>query len=127
MARSLVAALRPRQWTKNLIVFAGLIFGERLLDPAAVTDAVAAFAIFCLLSGVVYVVNDVRDRDADRLHPVKSRRPIAAGDLPVGSALLFALVVAALALAFAFRLSIGFGALAATYLVLLTRDSLWVR
>src|SRR5690606_18408675 len=79
--RALVAVLRPRQWTKNLIVFAGLIFGERLLDLAAVANAAAAFGVFCLLSGIVYVVNDVRDAQADRLHPIKSRRPIAAGGL----------------------------------------------
>jgi 4-hydroxybenzoate polyprenyltransferase len=127
MARALVAALRPRQWTKNLVVFAGLIFGERLLDPAAVADAVEAFAIFCLLSGVVYIINDVKDRHADRLHPIKSRRPIAAGDLPVPAALTFAVAVAAVAIVLAFRLSAGFGALSVTYVILLTLYSLWVK
>ena len=78
---ALVRSLRPRQWTKNLIVFAGVIFGPKLDDPTAVTSAIVAFFVFCLLSGVVYLINDVRDREADRLHPVKSRRPIAAGEL----------------------------------------------
>src|SRR3954454_17160963 len=70
-------SLRPAQWSKNLIVFAGLLFGRRLFDPAAGLDAALAFAVFCGLSGVVYVVNDIADRDADRRHPLKAQRPIA--------------------------------------------------
>jgi 4-hydroxybenzoate polyprenyltransferase len=117
---SLLLALRPRQWTKNIIVFAGLIFGERLLDPSAVARAALAFAVFCLLSGIVYIINDVRDRHADRLHPIKSRRPIAAGDLGVGTALWFGAGLAIVALGTAFWLSTGFGVVGLTYLVLLT-------
>ena len=79
---SLVLSLRPSQWTKNLIVFAALMFGQRLFDVRAVLYALAAFAIFCALSGVVYLVNDVADREADRQHPVKRRRPIASGAVP---------------------------------------------
>ena len=78
---SLLASLRPEQWTKNLIVFAALIFAQRLLDLEAVGLSTAAFAIFCALSGVVYLVNDLVDQDADRQHPIKRHRPIAAGDL----------------------------------------------
>src|SRR5687768_17616388 len=81
VAISLVLSLRPSQWTKNLIIFAGLIFGQRLLDPIAIGYSVAAFAVFCALSGVVYLVNDVADRDADRTHPLKRFRPIASGEL----------------------------------------------
>ena len=87
LALNLLISLRPGQWTKNLLVFAGLLFGRRLFDPAAVVDAVAAFAIFCALSGVVYLVNDIADRDSDRRHPLKARRPIASGALPVPTAL----------------------------------------
>src|SRR4051812_14576903 len=84
----LVRALRPSQWIKNLFVFAGLIFSEqkKLLDPHAVELAVAAFGVFCVLSGVVYLINDIRDRETDRLHPVKSQRPIASGALSTGTA-----------------------------------------
>jgi len=71
LAASLLISLRPSQWTKNLVVFAGLIFGEKLLDPGSVWLATLAFAVFCLLSGVVYLTNDIRDREADRLHPAK--------------------------------------------------------
>src|SRR5205814_8847430 len=75
---NLIISLRPGQWTKNLLVFAGVLFGRRLLEPAAVAAAAAAFVIFCGLSGAVYLVNDVVDRSVDRQHPVKARRPIAS-------------------------------------------------
>src|SRR3954470_9476221 len=81
VASSLLASLRPSQWTKNLIIFAALMFGQRLLDSRSLLYASAAFAIFCALSGVVYLVNDIADREADRRHPVKMFRPIASGAL----------------------------------------------
>ena len=79
--RSLMTSFRPQQWTKNLFVLAALPFGQKLFEPAAVAMALAAFAVFCALSGVVYLVNDLYDREQDRLHPVKRLRPIAAGEL----------------------------------------------
>jgi 4-hydroxybenzoate polyprenyltransferase len=115
---SLLLSLRPEQWTKNLLVFAALIFAEKLFDPASDRAAAAAFAIFCVLSSVVYLINDVADRDTDRLHPVKRFRPIAAGDVPVSTALAVAIVVGSVALGAAFLLGPRFGAIAATYLAL---------
>jgi len=114
----LFRSLRPEQWTKNLFVFAGLIFGLELFDVASVWRAAAAFAIFCALSGVVYVVNDIVDREADRRHPLKARRPIASGALSPVLAGSVAAVLAAGALAAAFRLGVPFGAVAVGYLVL---------
>ena len=73
------ASLRPEQWTKNLFVFAALLFGGELLKLDSVLRAIGTFAIFCALSGTVYLINDVADRDADRQHPLKRDRPIAAG------------------------------------------------
>jgi len=99
VAASLFLALRPAQWTKNLIVFAALIFGQRLLDVEAVVRATLAFLAFCALSGVVYLVNDVVDREADRQHPIKRLRPIAAGDLSVSVALGCACLLLAVGLA----------------------------
>src|SRR5919107_3871854 len=83
-ALSLFVSLRPSQWTKNLIVFAALLFGQYGGGPAfvssqAITRALAAFVIFCGLSGVVYLINDVADREKDRVNPLKRRRPIASG------------------------------------------------
>ncbi len=90
MGRALVVSLRPEQWTKNLLVFAGLIFGGRLLELSAVLVAVATFAIFCALSGAIYLVNDVRDREGDQKHPLKRQRPIAVGELPTSTAVMAA-------------------------------------
>src|SRR5262245_2419804 len=114
----LLTSLRPGQWTKNLFVFAGLLFGRRLNDPAAIVDAIAAFAVFCLLSGAVYIVNDIADRDSDRRHPLKARRPIASGALPVKIAAAAAFAIGAVALAGAGALGLPFLAVAVAYLVL---------
>lgn len=115
---NLVVSLRPDQWTKNLIVFAALIFARRLLDPAALALALAAFLIFCALSGAVYLVNDVSDRHVDRRHPLKSRRPIASGALPVGTAVGWAAALGVGSLAAAFWLQPRFGMTAAAYVAL---------
>jgi 4-hydroxybenzoate polyprenyltransferase len=115
---ALVRSMRPEQWTKNLIVFAALIFGRRLFDPAAVGLSLAAFLIFCALSAVVYLLNDVMDRDVDRLHPFKSRRPIASGELSARAALTVAAVLGAIAVAAAAWLRPEFGLVAATYVAL---------
>jgi 4-hydroxybenzoate polyprenyltransferase len=119
-ARSLLASLRPEQWTKNLVVFAALLFGRQLFDVGAVTLSAAAFFIFCALSGVVYLINDVMDRDADRRHPIKARRPIASGALGVGTALGWAAFLAVGALVAAAAVGRMFFVTAAGYLALLT-------
>src|SRR5215216_7005423 len=103
VALNLFLSLRPGQWTKNLLVFAGLLFGNAslgrgLFDGPSIGHATAAFAIFCALSGVVYLVNDIADRESDREHPLKARRPIASGALPVGIALPAAIAIGAGAL-----------------------------
>lgn len=114
----LFRSLRPEQWTKNLVLFAGLLFGLRLFEPIAVARSVAAFVIFCALSGVVYLFNDVMDRDADRRHPLKSRRPIASGDLSPQTAILAALVLVTAGLGSAWLLSPAFGLAALAYMTL---------
>jgi 4-hydroxybenzoate polyprenyltransferase len=119
LAISLIVSLRPAQWTKNLIIFAGLIFGLQLFEPASLARACAAFVIFCALSGVVYLVNDVADRDADRRHPMKSRRPVASGALPVQVAVLSAVVIGVLALGAAFWLNREFGLVSAAFTAML--------
>jgi 4-hydroxybenzoate polyprenyltransferase len=119
LAANLILSLRPSQWTKNLIIFLPLMFGGRLLDPLAVADAAGAFVVFCVLSGVVYLINDVVDREADRRHPVKMRRPIASGAVPPRVALATAAVLGTAALAGAFLLGAPFGFLATAYLALL--------
>jgi 4-hydroxybenzoate polyprenyltransferase len=115
---NLLHSLRPRQWTKNLLVFGALAFAQRLGDPTAVLKAVVAFVVFCALSGAVYLVNDVLDREQDRRHPTKAKRPIASGALNVNVAIVAAVVLSAAALAVAFSLGWEFFAVATTYLVL---------
>jgi len=87
LASDLFVSLRPDQWTKNLIVFAGIVFGGQLLDLGAIARASGTFGIFCALSSAMYLVNDVGDRATDRLHPVKAARPIATGHLSPALAL----------------------------------------
>ncbi len=118
MVVALVASVRPRQWVKNLFVFAGVIFSHKLFTPDA-WRALAAFAVFCALSGVVYLLNDVADRERDRAHPVKRLRPIACGALPVPVAVIAALALAAAALAASAALGRAFLLTAVTYVGLL--------
>jgi 4-hydroxybenzoate polyprenyltransferase len=126
-APSVFVSLRPEQWTKNFIVFAALIFSRRLLDPAAVALALAAFLIFCALSGAVYLINDLSDREADRRHPLKSRRPIAAGALSPRTAWLWALGLILAGFGAAFWLASGFGWTAAGYVALQVSYSRWLK
>ena len=119
LAFNLLISLRPGQWAKNLLVFAGLLFGLRLFDVEAVGRALAAFGVFCLLSGVVYLINDIADRHTDRQHPLKARRPIASGALPVPAAVMSAIALGAAALAGAFALGPRFFIVAVSYLALL--------
>jgi 4-hydroxybenzoate polyprenyltransferase len=96
-ARAMVVALRPRQWSKNLLVFAGLVFAAKLGDPLRWGEACLCFVAYCAISSAAYLANDVRDREDDRRHPVKRARPIARGELSPRAALAIAtgLVVAA--------------------------------
>jgi len=118
-ARSLLVSLRPQQWTKNLIVFAALLFGLQLSNPRAVATATAAFVVFCALSGTVYLLNDVADRESDRRHPLKRHRPIASGAISPTAALVAAGLLGGAALAASFLVGRGFGIVAAIYLLLL--------
>jgi 4-hydroxybenzoate polyprenyltransferase len=124
---ALIRSMRPEQWTKNVIVFAALIFGRRLFDPAAVGLSLAAFLIFCALSSVVYLLNDVSDREADRQHPLKSRRPIASGELDVPVALAAAGVIGVAAMAAAVWVRLEFALIAATYVAMFAAYSHWLK
>jgi 4-hydroxybenzoate polyprenyltransferase len=93
-ARAVLVALRPRQWSKNLLVFAGLVFAAKLGDPLRWLEACVCFVAYCAISSAAYLANDVRDRHDDRLHPVKRSRPIARGELSPRSALTIASALA---------------------------------
>ncbi len=109
-ALALLVGMRPGQWVKNLFVLAPLVFAKYLSHPERALQALAAFACFCVASGVVYLVNDIRDLEADRLHPVKRHRPLASGRLRVS--------VAAWAAALAAGASVALGALLGRLFVL---------
>jgi 4-hydroxybenzoate polyprenyltransferase len=123
MIGALLAAVRPRQWTKNLLVFAGLIFSQSLHEPALVARSVAAFVLFCLLSGGIYLINDVLDAERDRLHPQKRHRPVASGRLPAPVALAVGIILLVAASLAAFALSLRLGVVAVAYAALLSAYS----
>ncbi len=104
---ALLRSLRPHQWVKNLFVLAPLVFGRQLFEPEALLRGLGIFAAFCAASSAVYLVNDVRDREADRRHPLKRHRPIASGALPVPWAWVAAAALLAGATVLAARLSPG--------------------
>jgi 4-hydroxybenzoate polyprenyltransferase len=97
VGRAALVALRPRQWTKNLLLFAGLLFAGKIGDAGLWLDACVAFVAYCAASSASYLANDVRDAPHDREHPVKRLRPIASGELPIRLAITVAVVLACLA------------------------------
>lgn len=125
--RLLWRSFRPHHWTKNLILFAPLVFSQHLLEVERALRAVAAFAIFCLLSGGIYVLNDLRDIERDRLHPRKAHRPLASGALSPRLAARVCALVLLIALALSFRLSVAFGITALSYVLLQIIYSLWMK
>jgi decaprenyl-phosphate phosphoribosyltransferase len=116
-AVALLKTLRPHQWVKNLFVLAALVFSKHLFDAGMATRALIAAGCFCALSGAVYAFNDVRDVEADRRHPTKRHRPIAAGALSERGALIAAAVLAVAALAVGAALTPLLAAVSAAYLV----------
>lgn len=115
---SLLTTVRPEQWTKNLFVFAALLFARRLDDGGAVLVATEAFVIFCALSGAVYIANDLSDRTADREHPVKRLRPLASGALSPVTAGAAAVLLGGGAVAAAWMVGPALAATAIAYLIL---------
>lgn len=115
MLLGLLKTLRPKQWIKNAFVGVPLVFGQKLTDLDSLWRVAAAFALFCLISGCVYVINDIVDVDKDRAHPKKKSRPIASGKLPPAAARSFTIVAVPLALGLAILLSPWYAATLAGY------------
>ena len=114
----LFQAMRPHQWIKNLLVLAALVFSEHLFQPDYLLRGAIAFILFCLISSAVYLLNDIRDVENDRLHPVKKNRPIAAGRLNISTAAVAATIIGAAVLWTGFQMSRPFGAVLVFYGVL---------
>ncbi len=123
----IVQSLRPRQWIKNLIVFAALIFSQRLTDSGLATRALIGFLLFCATSGAIYIINDLFDADRDRMHPVKAQRPIASGALGTAPAVSAASVLLLGSLVVGFTLSPPFGAILLIYAILNVLYSFWLK
>jgi UbiA prenyltransferase family len=119
--------MRPQEWVKNLLVFAGLLFSGKLNEGAQVVDATLAFAAFCAVSSAGYLFNDLRDRELDRRHPEKRDRPIASGALPPGTAAAAAAVLLAISLALGFAVEAEIAGLVALYAVITAAYSLGLK
>ena len=115
-----VAAMRPKQWTKNAVVFAALVFDHKLDDLSRLAIVTGAFISFCLASSAVYVVNDLRDAESDRQHPRKRLRPIASGQLSAQSAWMLVGLLLVISLPLAFMLRPSFAAVIVGYLLLMS-------
>ncbi len=113
-----VLAMRPRQWSKNLLCVAALVMANKLGDPGAIWRTAACVALFCALSGVVYLINDILDVDRDRMHPRKRLRPIASGRLPIPAAKGAAVLILIVSLALCYLLGRTFFEAAAAYMIL---------
>ncbi len=125
--RALITTARPKQWIKNLFVFAALIFVRDFTDSTKIVLVVAAFGVFCLASSTVYVLNDIADIERDRLHPTKKLRPLASGAMSVRAAWMSVVVGVTLALGAAIMLSPLFGVIIAAYIVLNVLYSGWLK
>ena len=126
-ALALVVAMRPKQWLKNVLVFAAPLAAGALFQPDVLWPTLGAFVAFCLISSATYLINDVRDVDIDKAHPTKSARPIAAGELSARTAVIAAVVLAALALVLAFAISTALLGVLIAYFVFTLAYSLWFK
>ncbi|MGQ9708688.1 MAG: decaprenyl-phosphate phosphoribosyltransferase [bacterium] len=118
MIAGIVKSMRPKQWVKNLLIFAALVFSENLLVLPKLVRSVGAFIAFCLLSGAVYIINDIVDRGNDRSHPKKRLRPIASGQLDVYPAALAAATFVIIGIGGGFFLEWRFGVVVVVYFLL---------
>jgi 4-hydroxybenzoate polyprenyltransferase len=116
---AIINSLRPKQWTKNFFVFAGIIFSLNFFDPALLLTVTCAFILFCALSSSIYLINDINDIEVDRRHPTKRRRPIASGQLSVPAALGTAIILGLATLAAAYYLNLAFFLTALAYYLLM--------
>lgn len=124
---ALLKSMRPRQWTKNAFLFTALVFDRKLTYGPAVVRTLLGFVLFCLLSGAVYLLNDIFDREADAQHPEKRHRPIPSGALPLPVAWAAAVLLPLFGLPFSFVLSPAFGMVSGAYYGLMVLYTFWLK
>ncbi len=127
MLTALFKTMRPRQWTKNVFIFAALVFDKQLFVVDSFLRTLAGFALFCLISSSVYIFNDLADVEADRQHPEKKNRPIASGNLPVSVAWGAGIFLVIVALALAYWLAPTFAAVIGLYFLINLAYSKWLK
>lgn len=127
MLIGLIKTMRPKQWFKNVFVFAPLVFDLKLFELRYLSRTVAGFVLLCLTSGTVYIINDLADLEKDRNHPRKRHRPLASGQLGTGLATVASLVIPLIALPLGFLLDLGLGAILTGYLLVQIAYSFWLK
>ena len=124
----LLETMRPRQWTKNIFVFAALVFDGTLENlPSRLISVVIAFVLLCLMSSTVYIMNDLSDIEADRQHPTKKNRPLPSGRLNAATARMAAIIFGAGSLTAGFFMSVPFGIILLTYLLIQIAYTFWLK
>ncbi len=127
MFRALLKTMRPRQWSKNIFIFAALVFDKQLLIPTSLLRTIAGFVLFCLISSAVYIFNDLADIEADREHPEKRNRPIPSGKLPIGTAWVAGILLVVFSVGAGFTLSSSFAMVVIVYFLLNLAYSKWLK
>ena len=117
MIWAIIKSMRPRQWVKNGFIFAALVFDRQLTNPETLLRTISGVILFSMLSGSVYIINDILDIEADKNHPKKSKRPIASGKLSIPVALTAAVFLFACAVAAGYWLSFEFSIILGIYFV----------
>ena len=125
--RLIIISMRPKQWLKNMFVFAALVFDRQLVTLNSFLITVAATFLFCLASSLVYIINDLADIESDRQHPTKQNRPLASGQLLKQTAIFSAVVIALLTFPTAFILDLGLGIIVLGYFIIMLAYSLWLK
>ena len=127
MLTALFKTMRPRQWTKNVFIFAALVFDKQLFHLEAFLRTLAGFVLFCLISSCVYIFNDIADVEADRQHPEKKNRPIPSGKLPIRVAWIAVIILVTVTFGTAYALAPGFGWVIAAYFLINLAYSKWLK
>jgi len=125
--RLILKTMRPRQWPKNIFLLAGLVFDGQLTNPRALSITLVGLALFCLVSSLVYIINDLTDIETDRLHPTKQKRPLASGQLSKKTAVITAVILFILIFPISFILDIYFGIIISSYFILMLAYSFWLK
>lgn len=127
MITNVIKSMRPKQWYKNLVLFIGILFSSNILNLNLLVDSVVAFFVFCLLSGSIYLINDILDIEKDKNHPKKRNRPIPSGTLKVSHTIFFIVLFLTISFMVAYWINQYFFAISLFFIILLFSYSLWLK